>query len=573
MKKIIYILMVLALGLVSCEPSLEDTFEELGTPAETFGVAENNYTITEDDYETLLADDDGDFPEYFESIEEAEGLIPTILEDVYPNLDLKSLINVTFNLKEDVFPVSYVATTSDYEAVFGAGTVSISGLDQIDELLTANFPQVQVGTYYNITYQSIGETISYTLTDDDYDLVGNGNFNNFDIREGRDEEDIAVRVEKIATILDENFPDSPIGQRYDVTYAFWNGFAGTDTITVEHIGGNGITYILVESSIPSYTLSTADYDLIVANLSSTYPDATGSMSNFGNFERRSDNDAFWSESMIEEAITIVLNNNFPTAVEADKYQVSFRVFTGSSGTESFFFEKDSSSDYFISEGEINFVTVSETVAYDGTDWVYPITFSEEEYAIMQQTRFPNFSDEELALRNIGIYLGTQYQFESEGTYLPVIYDFFDGSVRQVYTVFQFEENSWSGKPIVYDTSIQFGKEETGWEPDNTIVYTLLNPSDYDLIGTSLLEREGFEDAADNLAFFHSFERRDTDNEYWDDDMVLVGLSILLDDIDPDAEIGQKYFITADVWIGSLTTESFSVIKDEREGVIGWYYQE
>jgi len=567
--------MALTISLVSCEPSLEDTFEEIGTPTDEFGIAENSYTLTEDDYETLLdTDEDGVFQEYFDTKEEAENLIPDILEDLYPSLDIKSLANVTFNQKDDVFPITFNTTTADYEEVFGEGTISMSGIDQIDELLTFNFSQAEAGTYYEISYSDLGVNISYTLTNDDYALVGNGTFNNFDIRAGRDEESMEVRVEKIATILDENFENTAVGQRYDVTYAFWNGFAGTDTITVEYIGGDDVTYILVESAIPMYTLSNSDYDLIVTNLESTYPDATDSMDSYGNFERRSDDDAYWNETMIEEAVTIVLNNSFPSAVTGDKYQVTFDVYTGSSGTETYFFEKDADGTYFISEGEINLITKTEIVAYNGSDWVYPITFTEEEYAFMEQTSFPNFSDEEVALKNIGIYLGTQYLFASEGDTLPVVYDFYDGSLRQVYTMFEYDGSSWVGKPIVYETSIQFGKEESGWEPDNTITYTLVSPTDYDFIGGALLTTSGFEDAADNLAFFHSFERRDTDNEYWSDEMMLTGLGILLDDsLNPDAEIGQKYSITVTTWIGSLSPETFNIIKEDGEDGIGWYYQE
>jgi len=55
-------------------------------------------------------------------------------------------------------------------------------------------------------------------------------------------------------------------------------------------------------------------------------------------------------------------------------------------------------------------------------------------------------------------------------------------------------------------------------------------------------------------------------------MMLTGLGVLLDNIAPNAEIGQKYFITATVWIGSLSTQSFSLIKADAENGIGWYYQ-
>ncbi len=65
-------------------------------------------------------------------------------------------------------------------------------------------------------------TINYTLTNADYALVGNGNYNNFDVRAGKDEEMESVRLDKINTILLNNFPSNAEGQKYSVSYAVWN---------------------------------------------------------------------------------------------------------------------------------------------------------------------------------------------------------------------------------------------------------------------------------------------------------------------------------------------------------------
>lgn len=86
-------------------------------------------------------------------------------------------------------------------------------------------------------------TIKYTLTNADYALVGNDRFNNFDVRPGKDEETVQARVDKISTILLNNFPSDAEGQKYLVSYAIYNGTNAIWTIKVIKEGGK---YILNE---------------------------------------------------------------------------------------------------------------------------------------------------------------------------------------------------------------------------------------------------------------------------------------------------------------------------------------
>ncbi|MBK3518109.1 hypothetical protein [Carboxylicivirga marina] len=78
--------------------------------------------------------------------------------------------------------------------------------------------------------------VEYTLTDDDYALVGNGQYKNFDVREGKGEESEEVRIEKISTILKANF-DVVAGDVYKVHYKVYNGQAEMWEITLEAIEG------------------------------------------------------------------------------------------------------------------------------------------------------------------------------------------------------------------------------------------------------------------------------------------------------------------------------------------------
>ena len=80
-------------------------------------------------------------------------------------------------------------------------------------------------------------TIKYTLTGADYTLVGNGNYGNFDVRAGKAEAEESVRLDKVNTILLNNFPSDAEGQKYIVTFNIYNGAAGVMSLAVIKEGG------------------------------------------------------------------------------------------------------------------------------------------------------------------------------------------------------------------------------------------------------------------------------------------------------------------------------------------------
>jgi len=69
-------------------------------------------------------------------------------------------------------------------------------------------------------------TREYTLTDDDYELVGDGKYKNFEIDEGG-------IIEKISTILKANFNDLAVGDIFEVTYKGYDGSTNDYTINLE----------------------------------------------------------------------------------------------------------------------------------------------------------------------------------------------------------------------------------------------------------------------------------------------------------------------------------------------------
>ncbi len=545
------------LGLVStaCDP-LEDTMEELGDITPVIQ-GTTDYTLTAEDYEALLLEN-----EYFTSVEEAEALLPAFLDDLYPTKGTGAIANIGYNVVDKLEPIIYTVSNDDYAELIENESIDESFLvsdSEISDFFSYKFPQEVEGSYVELTFNTVGSLIAYTLIDEDYDLVGNGAFDNFDIRPGNDEETIEARIAKISTILATNFSDPVKGQQYLVTYTVYDGSTYDLTIGLEY---NGETY--EEKSIEidpaeSYTLGDDDYEAIVSALSTKYPDATGSMDRFGNFERRDDEDAYWSDSMINEAITIVLDIEYPSSEIGDKFSVTYDIYDGSSGEETIGLQKLSDTEFGEIEPETITLTKTSLYALEGGEWASPYTFDEEDYTAMEQS-FPNFSSEEEALYNISIYLGTQFPYAASGTFLPVVYDLFDdGETGPVYTNFEFDGDAWVGKPEIIETSVQYGKEDDGWKPDNTILYTLTT-DDYAFAAAALLEVEGFEAAAGNLDSFGNFNRAGGSTN-WTDEMVATALGLILDKNDPTAEVGQKYLITFAMYNGSTGTEEIKVIKD------------
>ncbi len=78
-------------------------------------------------------------------------------------------------------------------------------------------------------------THEYTLTDEDYELVDNGQYYNFDVRPGANEEPVEVRIEKISTILKTRISDLEIDDIFLVHYDVYTGSAEEWDITLKAV--------------------------------------------------------------------------------------------------------------------------------------------------------------------------------------------------------------------------------------------------------------------------------------------------------------------------------------------------
>ncbi|MFP4844805.1 choice-of-anchor J domain-containing protein [Winogradskyella sp. PE311] len=201
--------------------------------------------------------------------------------------------------------------------------------------------------YEGGSWESAEDT--YYLSTSDYDSMGEdfgqpGAFNNFSSGTPADNYlptflsltyPFAQEEDQIIVAYKYFSSNSGLGTRgnlYTFTDGIWVGSQSVIDTSLQFGLENGIW---VPDNTIRYSLAGADYSAIVTALADVYPGPTGSVDNFGNFDRRPGNANEWTNDMVLEALNVVLDNLDPTAAEEQKYIVTADVYTGSNGTEDF----------------------------------------------------------------------------------------------------------------------------------------------------------------------------------------------------------------------------------------------
>jgi len=531
MKKLIYLFVSLCIVLTSCDP-LEDIDNALEEATKRDGiVGDVAYTMVPDDY-TEDTDDGGFFGfsnEYFKSIDDVESKMPAFISDKFPalgvkykadgSIDTKSLAVITYNLKDSIEIEIYAATEADYDEI---GLTSLNTKEDYNKMLAAKFPGSAAGTIVELTYKTDPEITDYTLTDDDYDSVGNGRFDNFNTNET--EED---RRLKIQTILLNNFPDSEIGDKYKVFYEWFNG-SGTENLDMEVVLTDNAPD---PNSITDYTLTEDDFALV-------------GNGQFNNFDIRPGR----AEETIEARrvkIETILLNNFPAAVDGDLYNVTYAVWVPGDEVRTMLLIKNGAGYDIYSALTYEFYTFTLEDATSrfafNDEWDAPQTFTAEDYTAMGQ-RFPNFSDRETAEYNTAIYLKTLYPYATPEMFLPVELDIFrQGKVN---INFIFDGSNWNAVQEIFETTAQFSHNGTTWKFDNTIKYTL-TAADYELVGNGRFGNFDVRDGRDE----ETIEAR------------LAKINTILTNNFPGAKQLQKYSVSYNVWKPGNDVFVMNVILD------------
>ncbi|WP_291865062.1 hypothetical protein [Maribacter sp.] len=357
MKKIFYLFAVLLGGIVtSCDP-LEDTYEEIGVTEETV-VGDFELTLSDDDYKAL----DLSYGN-FSSVDDAKSMLPAFLTDAYPVLGKGSSALITYKRYSKVETYSenvYELSAEEHDAITGNTYGNFDKSYHIINYLEATYSTPSEGDFVSLRYVYYsggsstltdgfafenGEWTKITgFTESEYNDMGESypNFTSHD-------EAAAKMPIKLLDVYKYN-PKSTgdvVRAMYElykgngVTKSYTSNFVFDGSVFVKYdnealetlqFGHDGTTW--VPDNTIKYTITAADYTLVATSLANKYPSQTGSVGNYSNFDRRPGNAAEWTDDMLAEAFSFVLDNLDSGAADGQKYVVTFDIYNGSNGTES-----------------------------------------------------------------------------------------------------------------------------------------------------------------------------------------------------------------------------------------------
>jgi hypothetical protein len=262
----------------------------------------------------------------------------------------------------------------------------------IPVLLSNRLPALGGNSSVNVSYNVFApiDPQVYTVSAEDYEAAG--------LSDG-----YLGNISQIQSFLQYQFPRAEAGDHVELTY---------DAVANEI----------------SYTLNADDFDFIEDELGADYPEPTSSAAQFGNFDRREGNEAYWSNEMILEAIDAVLLENLE-GVEGQTYNVSYDIYDGSAGTESMSVRFDGNS--YVQSGasayelvNADYALVAEELA---EEYPGPAENTGDFNSFTVDSGSSNFWTEEMLLEAINIVLMDKFPSAEEGVQFAVTYAAYDGS--------------------------------------------------------------------------------------------------------------------------------------------------
>ena len=333
------------------------------------------------------------------------------------------------------------------------------------------------------------------------------------------------------------------------------------------------------AKIFEYTLTDDDYDIA---------DDACSCAGFGNFS---------SDDDVRTNIPIILDAVFPALGKGSAATVTYDFFNGSSpdirGTQQTFtvsaqeyddlgfgFGNFSDlaedlplyADYKVgdaSDGDYLDVThdywngsfvetlttrVVWTVAY-GWMWAEPLP--DDSYADFFGESPPDFSFEDEGEDMIPFWLKATKIFAEEGDRALIQWNWDNGpGTSQSVALWFFVDGEWLEYGDYAQTtqeSLNFGHNGDGWEPDNTIRYTL-GADDYSAIAAAY---QGINDpGSDSMNTFGNY-----DLTLWSSQEIFDSITARLLELFPSQEVGQKWLIEYRVWRPGSGTDTLNIIYD------------
>ena len=545
MKKIIYCIAFLGAILIGCNPN-EDIYNDIDARDNPI-IGEATITLTDEDYEEIgIADN------FFETIDDAKELIPDFLSGLYPQWGNGSSVLVGYNLEfgsdfdgimDYTDATTYQLGLDDYATTGEQGSAFYPNLDSDDfipEILDNVIDMPEDGDIVLAKYDQFFNTPEIGLANI-YQASFPTNYDNF--------ENIDVLGDQGWTVGSANVQGSG-----------FNGgaFPNEDWLISPEIDLTGETALKfqINQEIDLFGAPEESIDIIVSTNYATGTDPTA---------------ATWVTFTFDKSIygSLTLSEDFDfSAFDGETIHIAFK-YTSTDMTSARWRVESFAIKTIGVEGDVN--NKGAYYEYDGSRWeaiekVYYL--SKSDYDAMGEDsgrpgRFNNFSSSIDPENYIPRFLSSTapYNFAQEEDELVVIYKFFNGSTVTRGNSYSVINGVWSPDK----TELQFGNDGNKWVPDNTIRYAF---TDTDIAFVSSEFATKYEGPADNVGFFGSFDRRESSDNYWNDDMLLEAIGAVLDNINPGAADGQKYVVTLVVYTGTTGTENKAVVKEGGE----WIYQ-
>lgn len=400
------------------------------------------------------------------------------LEDIYDDIDARETAGVDFIQAEEV----YTFTAEDYELYETELNEEefFESQDQADllipDFLADKFPVWGEGSLVTVSYNLFDETVLEPIT----------------------ASESLSSLSDIDDYLSTNYEAAENGTFVELTY---------------------------DAEVLSYTLNDDDFETIETNLGSKYPEATSSAARFGNFERRSSRDSYWSDNMILEALTSFLAEDYNTG---QVVVVTFPIFDGSSGSESFTVQHNGYSFLKLDVDASGSNAIEYTLSGNDYDTIaadLATTYPDPAANLAQFGSFDvrfgssdNAWSDEMLIEGFNLILPVAM----EGDIYAVSYEIFNGSrstavITLIYTGGEYVENA-----TVVEVSAVIAKNDGDWE----FPYSFTR-ADYDSFG-------------------FRFPNFSSSNVYI--------LDIFLEDLFPFAQAGDVAMVQYDFFSGGTSTK-------------------
>jgi len=599
--------MVLGLVFTSCEP-MDDIHAAIDAEENTI-VGDAEYTLTDDDYETL-----GLSYGTFNNEEQVKASdIPNILSEVFPVWGKNSsvLVNYQLYLGKAFSAEDYYLTQDDYTLsgsdLLGFQSDATPG-DYLADILANNIDYASEGDYaiakYS-QYSGAAYTITPTVTFEenfDYGAV-TGDLNSLSVGNWESYSGTASQIEYATTSLSmDNYPTSAIGgsviingsDSEDVKSTFTEITSGTvyastlinlsavdDGNYFFHLKDDGYNFrarvgakddgsgnILfgIGASSSTLTYGTTSFDLGTTYLLVATYDIDNGISNLYVLTT-----AYATEPGTPEA----------TNTDGSGTPISELAIRQSGGIPSGTLDGIRVANTWsaiMNNGVLDDEVIGDKTAdqmlytFNGSAWELAedgsYVLTSEDYDAMGTDyglpgKYNNFDSSMDVDAYISTFLGIKYPFAQNDDNIHVLYNYYDGGAKTSGNSYTVIDGVWVGYESVISAIYQYGHNGIAWEPDNTIKYTLVD-ADYEYIADQLSTDPDYIDILDSFVEHHNFSYTWEVNDSYD---LKIGhaLSILAAYLNPTAEVGQKYIFTYVLYDNGTNNVSMSLILTDA----GW----